>query len=78
MNSRTQDLQSEKWIEAISECDRAIAIDRDNALAWYEKALALMQLGQHSKALECFDTAIGLDPGLDFSFGERYPARAGK
>ena len=71
MNSRTQDLQSEKWIEAISECDRAIAIDRDNALAWYEKALALMQLGQHSKALECFDTAIGLDPGLDFSFGER-------
>lgn len=74
MNSRNQDLQNRKWIEDISECDRVIAIDGDDAQAWYEKGLAVMQLGQHSKALECFDNALGLDPDLDFAFGERLSA----
>ena len=37
-------------------------IDPNNANAWYNKGLALDNLGNRQEAIEYYDKAIGIDP----------------
>jgi tetratricopeptide (TPR) repeat protein len=41
---------------------RIIQLVPDNAEAWYNKGVALGNLGQHEEAISCFDEALQVDP----------------
>ena len=45
------------------ECfDEALAIDPNDALAWYNKGTFLSGLGKYSEAIECYDRALAINP----------------
>lgn len=48
--------------EAIKAQDKAIAIDPDDAYAWFKKGYALADLGRFKKAIKAYDKAIAIDP----------------
>ena len=50
--------------EALEYCDRALTIDPTNAIALYDKACFLAELGDKDKALEYFKKAIELNKEL--------------
>lgn len=70
-NSCSQSTPVSHCSDTIASCDLAIASDPSDAQSWLDKALALMQMEQYTQALSCFDTALGLAPGLEFACGER-------
>jgi len=51
-----------KWTEAEAQLKKAIAADRDNAVAHNNMGVVLSQEGQLGKALKEFETALSLDP----------------
>ena len=53
---------SVKFEEAIKAYDEAIRLDPKLAIAWYNKGVALGDLGKYDEAIEAYDEAIRLDP----------------
>lgn len=47
--------------EALSACEQALAIDKDNATAWANKGTALGRLKRNGEAMQAFDHAILID-----------------
>jgi tetratricopeptide (TPR) repeat protein len=56
---------------AIVDYDRAIKLDRRNALAYNNRGLARMESGQFDAALGDYEKAIQLDPDLALAFYNR-------
>ena len=42
---------------------KVLEIDPENFDAWFNKGLALVDLGRYSEAIECFDKALEIEPG---------------
>lgn len=55
-------LESERHEEALAACDRAIALDPDDAWAWFSKGYVLCGLQRYEESLAAYDRAIQLDP----------------
>jgi tetratricopeptide (TPR) repeat protein len=51
-------IQSKRYEEALSYCDELLAEDPMLCDIWYEKGLALDELGRWSESVECYDRAI--------------------
>ena len=47
--------------EAVECCDKALEIDRNNALAWYCKACCEIKIGNIESTLECLKKSIEID-----------------
>lgn len=54
--------RSEHYDESIKACEMAIELDRNYALAYYGKGLALLEQGLYTEAIKDFDKAIELQP----------------
>ena len=48
--------------EALQCCDKALAIDPNDAVAWALKGAALGTLGRYQEAIPCYDKALAIDP----------------
>jgi len=55
-------LDAGRYAEALSWCDRAIAIDPNNENAWYGKGLALLNLNRAEASISCFNKVIEINP----------------
>ena len=54
---------SEKhYAEAVASYDKAIAINPNDANTWYNRGIALNNLGRYSDAVDSYDRAIAIDP----------------
>ena len=51
-----------QYAEALASCDKAIAIDPNNAITWNNRGVALNSLGQYAEALASYDKAIAIKP----------------
>lgn len=51
-----------KWNEAVDVYDKALAIVPDDPVVHYNKGLAFWEGNERYKALQCFETALELDP----------------
>ncbi|RLI82002.1 hypothetical protein DRP04_04950 [Archaeoglobales archaeon] len=49
----------------------ALKIKTDYAVAWYNKGLALYNLGKLEEAVECYDRALEINPNLNWQRGIR-------
>src|SRR5260370_10133882 len=54
--------KSKYYVESIKACEMAIELDRNYALAYYGKGLALHEQGLYLEAIKDFDKAIELQP----------------
>ncbi|WP_309737725.1 tetratricopeptide repeat protein, partial [Chamaesiphon sp. OTE_20_metabat_361] len=52
----------EKYLEAISCCNRAIEIQSDYHEAWFTKGIILVELGRYQEAIASYDLAIDIAP----------------
>jgi tetratricopeptide (TPR) repeat protein len=52
------------WSDGLALWHYAIVLDVNNALAWSNAGLSLMECQQYEKALKCFDRAIQIDEGF--------------
>jgi tetratricopeptide (TPR) repeat protein len=52
-----------RWEEAIAEFDKAIDLDPDYAMAYYNRGLTYHKLEKHDQAIADYGKAIELDPG---------------
>ena len=48
----------ERYEEAIEYYDKALAIDPNNAKAWYAKGYTLGKLGKYNEAIQAYDRVI--------------------
>lgn len=55
-------LRSSQWVEALDNCDQAIALNPKNAHALYGRGSALSNLERLPEALEAFQRVLELDP----------------
>jgi len=65
--------------EAVSAFDRALAIDKDQYLAYHEKGVALARLGRYEEAVAALSDAIALDgkkPETHYEKGRQNSTRA--
>lgn len=51
-----------KWSEAVDVYDKALEIVNDDPIVHYNKGLAYWEGNERTKALQCFETALDLDP----------------
>ncbi|MEM9542557.1 MAG: tetratricopeptide repeat protein [Cyanobacteria bacterium P01_E01_bin.42] len=62
--------------DAVVACEEGLEIDGDwgegtPALAWYNRGVAMTQVGDHSQALESYDWAIRTNPGYSPAYAGR-------
>ena len=60
-----------RYKEAIADYDRAIALDADNAAAYFRRCQVRSALGLHEEAIEDYDELMRLDPESLCTSGER-------
>ncbi len=60
-----------EYDKAIQAFDRAIELDPKLALAWNNKGLAFLYLGENDKAIQAFDKVIELDPKLALAWSTK-------
>lgn len=51
-----------KRAKVVASCEQEIALDPNNAKAWFKHGVALYTLGLYSEAITSYDKAIALDP----------------
>ena len=51
-----------QYNKALEAYDRAIAIDSQNAFAWFNRGLALSRLGRYDEAIDSYDKGLAIDP----------------
>jgi superkiller protein 3 len=51
-----------KYFDAIAQYNIAIKINPDNPCSYYNKAVALMKLGDHDEAVKSFDIVMQINP----------------
>jgi tetratricopeptide (TPR) repeat protein len=51
-----------KYEQAIECYDKALEIEPNYILAWYNKGNALGNLGKPEEAIECYDKALQIEP----------------
>ena len=56
--------QALEFERALTLWDSVLVIDRNYTYAWYNKGLALGNLGRHEAALEAYDKALEINPDL--------------
>ena len=61
----------DKYSEAITEYDKAIALDPKNAYAYYSRGYAYGKKGQHDQAIADCTKAIEIDPRLAWAYNNR-------
>jgi tetratricopeptide (TPR) repeat protein len=54
--------QTAKRAKGVASCEQEIALDPNNAKAWFKHGVALYTLGLYSEAITSYDKAIALDP----------------
>lgn len=64
-------LELERFEEAVSSYDRAIALQREDAQAWNNRGIALAMLTRHAAALESHARAIALKPDFAEALSNR-------
>jgi len=52
----------ERYEEALSACDRALALDQNYVNAWCNKGIALLKLKRYAEAIQSCDRALVIDP----------------
>jgi tetratricopeptide (TPR) repeat protein len=66
-------MQIEQFNDALTACDRALALDDKQAETWAYKGVALNFLKRHRKALAACDRALALDPKCYMAlYGKRH------
>jgi tetratricopeptide (TPR) repeat protein len=55
-------MKLKKYEEAIASFDKAVSINGDSLLAWYNKGLVLATLKKYEEALPTYEQAIRIDP----------------
>jgi len=51
-----------RWDEMLLACERALAIDQNEAAAWVNKGIALNSLNRNDEAIKAYDRALALAP----------------
>ena len=51
-----------RYDDAIAACERALAIDQNNSMAWSAKGNILFKLNRHAESNEACDKALAIDP----------------
>jgi tetratricopeptide (TPR) repeat protein len=54
--------KSGRHAEAVASFDKAIAIEPNDTVAWYNKSLALVHPGEETEALRALDQVLTLNP----------------
>lgn len=57
-----ENFSQSKYFEAVVQYNLAIKINPDNPCAYYNKAIALMKLGNHDEAVKTFDKVMLINP----------------
>lgn len=52
---------------ALADCDKSIALDKDNSAALDTRGFILLKLGRHDEAIGFYDRALAIDPKLSES-----------
>jgi len=68
----------EQYSEAITEYDKAIEVDPQNAYAFYSRGTAYGRKGQYDEAISDFSKAIEINPRDAWAYGNRGNAYADK
>lgn len=63
-NRAAAHLKLEQWADAVSDCDKALALCPDNSKAFVRKARALYEMGALEQAQECRFRGEMLEPQL--------------
>lgn len=56
-----------KFSEAIKYLDKSIEINKDFAMTYFYKGVSLQNLMEYEDAIECYDTALSIDPKLEMA-----------
>ena len=64
-------LELKRFEEAVTSCDKAIALEPDHALAHNNRGAALIELKHFEGALASCDSAIALEPGYALAYYNR-------
>src|SRR5690606_26337158 len=57
-----------QYERAIADCDRALALDPNYALAYVNRGTMFGELGQHERAMLDYDRALALDPTFALAY----------
>lgn len=57
--------EQNRWQEAISEHQKALELNPDNARNWTNLGVAYRRTAQYDKAASCYDKALAIDPDYD-------------
>ena len=61
-------LEREQYQEAIVSFDKVIEVKADNLQAWYNRGVALFQLGRYQEALDSYDKALEIQPDYHYAW----------
>jgi tetratricopeptide (TPR) repeat protein len=59
------------WLERLAACDRALALDPNDAVTWAIKGDALRNLGREEEALAAYDQALALNPNFAVAWNNK-------
>ena len=57
--------------EALENCDRALALNSNDDMAWHNRGIGLGNLGRYEEEVESYDRALALNPNLYQAWGNR-------
>jgi serine/threonine protein kinase/lipoprotein NlpI len=60
-----------RYQDAISCCDNALSLDRENYAAWNNKGNALARIGRLEEAVGCYDKVIAIDTRAHMAFSNK-------
>ncbi len=60
-----------KYAEMLEICDRALALDAIDALAWNNKGVALRELKRHEESLSAYDRALALNANDELAWNNK-------
>lgn len=61
----------ERYEEAVNYCDRALDLDRSDAMVWTNKAVALGRWGKYDEEMSCYERALSIAPALGLAWSNK-------